>query len=129
MLVDSQGRRTGEDPITGTLYEEIPNAAYGVITSTPGHPVGELTFSNLPKGQYTLYVLGGQTGIYTLDIANNHGQQPFQGTIQKGSMIAYVQGYDPNNLASSTFIASGTSSSTASITTAPPDNLPPPALQ
>ncbi|HUC01276.1 MAG TPA: hypothetical protein VMA75_00005, partial [Candidatus Paceibacterota bacterium] len=29
ILVDSQGRRTGEDPITGTLYNEIPNTAYG----------------------------------------------------------------------------------------------------
>lgn len=128
MLIDSQGRRTGEDPNTGTSYHEIPNTAYGVDESTPNHPVGELTFSNLPAGQYTLYVLGGQTGRYTLDIANNHGQQPFEGTIQKGAMIAFAQNYDPSNLASSTFSVSSTSSSTASITTAPPNNLPPPPL-
>ena len=126
MLVDSQGRRTGKDPNTGTLYREIPNTGYQEIASTPGHLAGELTFSNLPKGQYTLYVLGGKTGTYAVDIANNQGQSPLEGTVQTGSMVAYTQNYDPTNLASSTFSFETNISSTASITSAPPNNLPRP---
>jgi hypothetical protein len=128
MLVDSQGRRTGENPITGVFYREIPNTAYSIGASASGHPVGELTFSNLSSGQYTLYVLGGVTGPYGVGIGNNYGQQSFQGDIQAGTMIAYVQNYDPANLASSVFVASGTVSSTASITTAPPNNWTPPPV-
>jgi hypothetical protein len=128
MLVDSQGRRTGENPITGVFYREIPNTAYSIGASASGHPVGELTFSDLSSGQYTLYVLGGATGAYGVGIGNNDGQQSFQGNIRAGSMVAYVQNYNPADLASSTFVASGTVSSTASITTAPPDNWTPPAM-
>jgi hypothetical protein len=129
MLVDSQGRRTGKDPNTGVFYREIPNTGYQEIASTPGHPVGELTFSNLPKGQYTLYVLGAQTGPYVVDIANNQGQSPLKGTVQAGSMVAFAQHYDPTNLASSAFSFEANISSTASITSAPANNLPAPLTQ
>src|SRR5438046_6938641 len=60
MLVDSQGRRTGKDPITGILYREIPNTSYGEDQSKPGAISGELFTTNLPNGQYMIYVLRGQ---------------------------------------------------------------------
>jgi hypothetical protein len=66
ILVDSQGRRTGKDPISGTLYREIPSTSYGEEAGTPGHWAGEVFTSNIPNGQYTLYVLSGKTGIYSL---------------------------------------------------------------
>lgn len=124
MLVDSQGRRTGEDPASGIVYREIPNTNYGDVGSD-----GELFTSNLPSGQYALYVLGGQTGSYWID--GEHDGQPgqiFRGAIQKGSMIAYVQNYNTADIASSTFSVSSTFPSTASLTTAPPNNWTPPAL-
>jgi hypothetical protein len=125
ILVDSQGRRTGEDPITGTVYREIPGTNYGEVGSPSTNGAGELFTSNLPSGEYTLYVLGDQTGSYWLDASHyDQSGQIFRGTIQKGSMIAYVQNYNTDDIGSSTFIASSTSSSTASITSAPPDNLP-----
>jgi hypothetical protein len=71
MLVDSQGRRTGKDPGTGTFYREIPSTSYGEEAVNPGHPNGELFTSDLPNGQYTLYVRGGKTGFYGLGIAIN----------------------------------------------------------
>jgi hypothetical protein len=128
MLVDSQGRRTGRDPITGITYREIPNTNYSEAKS-PDHVVGELFTEDLANGQYTLYVLGGQTGPYWVD-AGHYGQrsQHFRGNIQTGTMIAYVQNYDSANLASSTFSFQGTASSTASITSAAPNNLPPPPV-
>jgi len=127
ILIDSQGRRTGKDPVTGTLYHEIPNTGYDEIADNPGHRSGELFTSDLPNGKYTLYVLGGQTGAYWLD-ASHYGQpdQTFGGNIQAGSMIAYLQNYDLAHIASSTFSYQISYSSTASITSAPPNNLPPP---
>jgi hypothetical protein len=58
--------------------------------------------------------------------AGHYGQrsQHFRGNIQTGTMIAYVQNYDSANLASSTFVLKGTVSSTASVTSEPPHNLP-----
>jgi hypothetical protein len=124
ILVDSQGRRTGKDPNTGTLYHEIPNTSYVEEATSPGHPNGELFVSDLSNGQYTLYVLGGRTGSYALDIASDKNNQAFQGNIQTDWMIAYAQTYDLANLASSTFSFQRTVSSTASITSALPNNLP-----
>jgi hypothetical protein len=102
MLVDSQGQRTGEDPATGMMYQEIPNTSYIPQGTSAG-----LHFTAPPKGQYTVYVLGGQTGTYHLDYRMSDGQHPgttyrTTGTIKKGQMISYAQNYDPNNLASST---------------------------
>ena len=129
MLVDSQGRRTGKDPISGATYHEIPDTSYFEEGRS-----GQLYFFTPATGQYTLYVLGGQTGEYHLDSRVDDGgakppvPQLIYGTIQAGSMIAYVQNYDTSNLASSTLVVSSTFSSTASITSAPPNNLPPPPV-
>jgi hypothetical protein len=124
MLVDPQGRRTGEDPATGIVYREIPGATYGEDNKS-----GELFFSEPPDAQYALYILGGQTGTYHLDawIDNGKGQAPPQrisGNIQAGSMVKYLQNYSAINLSSSTFSFDQLVASTASILIAPPDNLP-----
>jgi hypothetical protein len=133
ILVDSQGRRTGKDPNTGTLYHEIPNTSYVEEATSPGHPNGELFVSDLSNGQYTLYVLGGRTGSYALDAwlddwQHRPSSQGITGNIQVGSMIAYEQNYDSANFASSTFSFAGSGSSTVSITSAPAHNLPPPPV-
>jgi len=127
ILVDAQGRRTGENPITGVMYDEIPGTSYIEVGTPPTNGAGELFTTNLPDGQYTLYVIGEETGPYWLDLEHS-GQkyEHFSGTIQAGTMVAYVQNYSSANIASSTFSYEGISSSTASITTAPPNNLPPP---
>jgi len=129
MLVDSQGRRTGKDPATGIMYHEIPGTSYFEIGSS-----GQLYFYTPPNGRYTLYILGGATGQYYLDSwVYDGGPTPprrvsTSGTIQKGSMIAYTQNYDTANFASSTPFFQSNISSTASITSAPPNNLPPPVV-
>lgn len=129
MLVDSQGRRTGKDPVTGMRYHEIPGTSYSEVGSPSTGGAGELLTSDLPNGRYTLYVLGGRNGSYWLD-ASHYGQQDqnFSGTIQVGSMVAYTQDYNAANLASSTFSFKETVSSTTGITSAPPRDLPPPPV-
>lgn len=120
MLVDSQGRRTGKDPATGALYHEIPDTSYteeGIgSTNTDG-----VLFAWNVTGRYTLYVLGGTTGPYRI-VASP--RQELTGIIQRGAMDAYslnsLSVTDKPNLS-----FQSTLSSTASVTTAPPNNLPP----
>jgi hypothetical protein len=88
-------------------------------------------FFTPPSGEYTLYILGGATGRYDLNYWIDDGgatpkRETVAGDIQKGSMVAFVQNYEATDVASSTFVASSSASSTASITSAPPHNLPPP---
>jgi hypothetical protein len=134
ILVDAQGRRTGKDPQTGTLYHEIPDTAYEEDFLSPGHGSGQLNFFTPTNGKYTLYVLGGQTGPYRLDSWVDDGAakppvpQRVSGTIEAGSVITFDQTYDMTNTKGSALFASSTIPSVGSITSTPPHNLPlPPA--
>ena len=125
MLVDSQGRRTGRDPVAGVSYHEIPGTDYFEEFRS-----GQLYFTSPPKDRYTIYVLGGQTGEYVMDWKIDDGgpknpeRHVISGEIQKGAMVVYAQDYNPTNIASSALVFQGTDSSTASVTTDPPHNLP-----
>ena len=123
--MDSQGRRTGKDPATGTIYREIPGTSYAEdCLSKNMNCAGELFTNSLPDGRYTFYVLGGVSGKYGLSVYNNRGlSQVFKGDIQLGTMAVYTQTYSAATFVSSTLSFQGTASSTANITSAPPHNL------
>jgi len=114
MLVDSQGRRTGKDPITGVFYHEIPGTGYGEDNGS-----GELATLGLPAGQYKLYVLGGENGSFWVE---GYHSGSATGTIEIGAMETYILNLPLNTTSTLTF--AGSVSSTASITAAPPHNLP-----
>jgi hypothetical protein len=128
--VDAQGRRAGKDPSTGTLYKEIPDTSYEEDFVSAGHGSALLNFSAPPNGKYILYVLGEETGPYRLDSWVDDGgvkpplPQRISGSIQEGSTIGYIENYDAANIPSSTLSSSSTFSSTVSITSAPPQNVP-----
>ncbi len=125
MLVDSQGRRTGKDPVTGIFYHEIPGTSYSEDGMSATNRIGDLIVQGISDGQYTLYVLGGKTGSYWVGMAGS--SQTISGNIHLGSMAAYSLGYAKLITASSGVPSfQGISSSTASITTVPANNLPPP---
>ncbi len=126
MLVDSQGRRTGKDPVTGIFYHEIPGTSYSEDGMSATNRIGDLIVQGISDGQYTLYVLGGKTGSYWVGMAGS--SQTISGNIHLGSMAAYSLGYAKLITASSGVPSfQGISSSTASITTVPANNLPPPS--
>jgi hypothetical protein len=111
ILTDSQGRRSGEDPTTGTKYDEIPGVRY---LHEP-HSV-QLIYSGPPVGEYDVNLIGAQTGKYTLEAYVFDGQHPpvpqkVYGDIRRSQIITYKQNYDPNNLVSSTLILQSTSTS------------------
>ncbi len=116
ILVDPQGRRTGRDPISGAFYHEIPGTGYGGVEHS-----GQLAVSGLPDGQYKLYVLGGVTGSYWVDA---FPPQKITGNIHAGEMDIYSLDFSSTSPEDPKLVFQGTVSSTASITTAPPNNLP-----
>jgi hypothetical protein len=73
MMIDSTGRRVGEDPATAIVYNEIPNASY--------YEEGTervIALSQPPASKYTVEVLGGQSGTYALDadVFDGHNSLP-----------------------------------------------------
>jgi YVTN family beta-propeller protein len=75
LLTDPLGRRLGFDPSTGTSYDEIPDASYGMdgtILSEDGSetivPGLKTAWLNSPvDGQYTIEAIGTDTGSYLVD--------------------------------------------------------------
>lgn len=129
MVVDFKGRRTGKDPVTGVFYHEIAGSSYAEVGSATSSTKGtaELFFSEPPFAQYTVYVLGGETGQYSLSASAYSPAlqtQQFSGGIKLGSMISFVPNYDTTNPAAFTLSLKAHLSSTASITSAPAQNLP-----
>lgn len=101
LVTDAQGRRAGQDPMTGMTYNEIPGSDYSDQQYT------SLTIPNVMPGTYTITV--GGSGPYTLEATIGQGlstvaPQVISGTLTAGKTITYTQNYDPNNLASSTLV-------------------------
>ncbi len=97
VLTDPQGRRTGFDPVTNTLFQEIPTSAYSTAIygdeqdlSTPAPlPFTSLDMANQIDGQYTLDVIGTGSGNFTVEIttsaaAGNWITQTYSGTTAPG---------------------------------------------
>jgi hypothetical protein len=74
LLVDPEGRKVGRDPITDTTFSEVPGASYGqegiddAVTGAPGPQTGVIDVRNPATGQYTLQVIGRESGRYDLSI-------------------------------------------------------------
>jgi len=104
LLTDASGRRTGEDPVTGAMYNEIPDASY-----VEQQHSWQLHFPQPVAGRYTIQIIGKHNGQYGLetDIFDGQNSLPtprYSGSIKIGQVITYAQNYDPNNLASSTVV-------------------------
>ena len=134
MIVDSQGRRTGKNPITGLIYREIPGTSYNEDGLSPTNRVGEVYVSGATDNLYSLYILGGGDGPYWVtadfdDWPNGKlSSQVLRGNVQGGYMVAYEQKYNLVNLVSSTISYKESYSSTASITSELRHNLPLPLI-
>lgn len=79
MITDSQGRRSGLDPISGVSYNEIPGSSYGVegigvleddgtISEDEDNKTKALEMIGIPDGEYILQVTGTGMGAYDLEI-------------------------------------------------------------
>lgn len=75
LMVDPQGRRLGKDPRNNEEFQEIPKGGYERIglrndeTGEPGHTTIDLQIMHPLVGDYQLYVIGTDTGAYSLEIS------------------------------------------------------------
>jgi hypothetical protein len=96
ILTDPQGRRTGFDPFTNTLFQDIPTSDYETSaycdelgSSGCNSPFKTLEMANQIPGQYTLNVTGTGSGAFTVsvrasDAAGNWITQTYSGTAAPG---------------------------------------------
>ncbi len=74
LIEDPEGLKTGYDAIAGVYYSEIPKSYYESIglqdaeTGDPGPTTKDLAIGQPITGDYELYVIGTDTGTYTLEI-------------------------------------------------------------
>ncbi len=102
LLTDSQGRKTGYDPLTGTIVEEIPGSSYaqatGIATSQTTDADGSpkvLTITAPDDDLYTLSVIGTGDGPYHLSVDTGGGSADSQieyttGDTTDGAIDTYV---------------------------------------
>jgi hypothetical protein len=80
LLTDSQGRRTGYDPVSGQTFEEIPGATYSVeadFDEETDELLDETKVLEIMEpgvGQFSLQVCGTGSGTYDMEIVgiNKH---------------------------------------------------------
>ncbi|MGO9270375.1 MAG: choice-of-anchor D domain-containing protein [Terriglobia bacterium] len=109
LLVDAAGNRTGFDPSTGTVVNEIPGSSYSSTfiddDTDPNEPATEpsnlLDVFQPTPGVYTITVSRAQTGPYSLSIrgfSSDGSSQPpitLNGTTAPGVTATYQTTYSP----------------------------------
>jgi hypothetical protein len=78
LIIDEAGRRTGYDPITGAILDEIPNSVY-FRDSLNNDETGErgtqithsLIISQATQGMYTLIVTGQNSGAHEVSVTSS----------------------------------------------------------
>ena len=101
LVTDPQGHRTGVDPRTGTVYNEIPDATYFVDeliaddgTGMSAPPLKVFYCPTPLDGNYDIQVIGTGSGSYTLDVLNyDELGDPAEGTISGQIEANRVAGY------------------------------------
>src|SRR5437588_4061002 len=103
ILTEPQGRRTGDDPVHSTSLREIPASTYSKTTfrdeqnpSAPDPPpLKALDVANQMAGQYTLEVIGTDSGDFTVyvkasDAGGNRVTQSYSGTASPGRSFQFT---------------------------------------
>jgi len=74
LLIDPEGGKVGQDPITDTTFSEIPDASYGyegiddAVSGAPGPQTAIIDVRNPATGKYGLQVIGKESAKYDLSI-------------------------------------------------------------
>ncbi len=109
LVVDSKGRRTGYDPKTDRVLQEIPNSKCDV-DFVPNRYTGaahweayeRLAIEPAPKGLYSIRVSGLQDGPFEINISalsNQGSSEPskqVEGLISEGENKSFQLTFDPN---------------------------------
>jgi hypothetical protein len=108
LVTDPLGRRTGVDPSTGQLLNEIPRASYITDTlsdlSNPSGPTHEAKMfwtQGVISGTYKMEVIGTGNGSYTLDFigytqSGASSRQVISGQTTIGAITTFAIPYSPS---------------------------------
>lgn len=128
LVIDSLGRKLGKDPVSGNIYNEIPNGSY--FSDSMDDPFSEsiglshesksIYIGNPASGNYDIRVIGTGSGDYSLDFLayGNNGasyNKSFSGTTENGAQSGYGLNFTPDDPGS------------INIETEPVDEIPPEA--
>lgn len=110
LISDASGYRTGYDPASGAILQEIPDSFYheeGPIVDPETAQAGtadykELYIIDADNGPYELTVFGTGTGSYELDIANRdwsvqYSNVTLHGTTSAGKIDGYIIDTSPTS--------------------------------
>lgn len=125
LITDSQGRRLGKDPRTGTEYNEIPGGAYiqeGIDDATGtlspgGETVKSVYIFDPLDGRYDLAVIGTGEGEYILEsvLYDEQGEisyAQFDSSIVTDELVTYDVQFSAENAENSTVVESPDEEST-----------------
>lgn len=120
LVTNGSGQRTGYDPLSNTIYNEIPGAVYDSTSDSDptdesfvSHTTREFSFLRPPAGDYTVSVTGTGSGTYMLDLrtwtsAGNEGTREFDDIpIAAGVTHSYRIAYDPASTSGGTIPLTG----------------------
>jgi len=107
LITDPLGRKLGKDPVTGIIYDEIPDSIYTkespiISSDTPLNPEdiheSKVVYISSPiDGEYDIKVIGIEAGIYTLGILAYDQNANSKDITQTGNIITNaIQEFDLN---------------------------------
>ncbi len=110
IVTDRFGHRVGDDPSTGTTFDEIPGASsFGdgpineLDTSVVAIPAAkEIHLADVSGGPYQVTVIGTGSGGYELEVVSRDASQQYntvvvESTTYAGKIEHYIVTNDPNN--------------------------------
>lgn len=113
VVTDSQGHRSGYNPITKTYYDEIPYAGYGAGSDgQPEFGFKRILWDTLFSTTYTVQVFGTGNGAFTGDgiarqtqSGNGKGARfPVRGVIDSNQTVTYELNYSTDSTITPTMV-------------------------
>jgi hypothetical protein len=100
LIIDGQGRQVGYSPNSGNVVEEIPQGTYTREAPEDLAPYNWLDIGMPHQGIYILYIIGKDTGTYSVSInafdqKSNATQQLLKGNIHPGEIKKMCVNYTP----------------------------------
>ena len=110
-VTDSQGKRSGYDPITNTDYNEIPYAGYGLASDGETREFGfhSILKDTLFSTTYTIQAFGTGSAVFVGDAlarqtwSGKGGQFHTEGVIDKNQTLEYKFSYSTDSTIVPTF--------------------------
>lgn len=86
LIIDSEGRRLGQDPETGQIFNDIPNGNYYLQESLVDDTLENPPIPSEGSGNYYIEILDPQEDTYTIRVAGENSNAIFLGYDQNADV-------------------------------------------